>query len=50
MMGFRAELETREDTSRKMRELENAKEQLSRIRRERSLGEPYGSQGPVIIL
>jgi len=35
MKGFRAELETQEETAKKMRELEKAKEQLYKIRRER---------------
>ena len=36
MAGFRQELEVQEEIARKMRELEKAKEQLTRIRRERA--------------
>ena len=35
MTGFRQELEIQEEIARKMRELDKAKEQLFKIRRER---------------
>ena len=36
MAGFRKELEMQEEITKKMRELERAKEQLTKIRRERA--------------
>lgn len=36
MEGFRKELEMQEEIARKMKELERAKEQLTKIRRERA--------------
>ena len=36
MAGFRQELEIQEEIAKKMRELERAKDQLGRIRKERA--------------